>query len=205
MSARTYTLDELGPYLKTTSEYFSALGKFVHYFAMAEAEIHNSFYRFSGIDRKVAMAIKGSMRIGEVKSIIRRLPISKHFSDDARKDVLRIFEQFDLIATFRDCVIHRGAHVQLDGSLFSANSATTRTVESLQTAHFSLDDIKSAANDLNRMWLGLSQAGRYREALAQGYSPVTVDGHDLLAPWLYKPVELKTPNLPKKNPSKRRK
>lgn len=177
--------------MENDDAYFMALGRFVHAFAEVEKAIHYSFANFTKLKIPIAHIIKRESSAKDLISIIKPAVKLNKFSERAIAEVESLFTQFESISTFRNRVLHRGAHLQEDGTYLAHNMATMRTGEAYETANFTLEDIEAARRDLGRITVRL-----YDVANLTPYGmkrPAQVDAL-LSAPWQYKSVELVTPN-----------
>src|SRR5688572_25205081 len=90
-------------------QYFEALGKFVNAFAKSEAFTHMLFPTLAKVTTRMAMALKGGMRLSDLMPIIRRVMEINNFDAGARSEIDALFTQLNEISIFRDRILHRGA------------------------------------------------------------------------------------------------
>lgn len=185
----------------TQLKYFMELGIFVHTYSKVEAFVHLMFPRIAKVQPSVANAIKRSMKVSELISIIKPLLVLNDYSSEVILESEKLFSHFAHISEFRHKIIHRGADLLEDGSLFSHNSPTMGLAERFETMKFSVEDIEHASEDLRRMQLRilLLGSGCSRELILQ-------NDQNAFAPWLYTHVQPMTPNqrLPAKTPARQR-
>lgn len=171
--------------------YFEALGKFVYAFAKAEAITHLSFRTFARLDASLAMTLKGGMRLSDLMSVIRDAMAINGFSEEDQREIDYLFAQLSEISTFRNRILHRGAEMLPDGTLESTNHATMKAIELLEVVKFTLNDIRAATSDLNRIALRvamfMSKPGE-DDDMDQDFSEF------LQSAWRYKPLKPETPN-----------
>lgn len=182
---------------KIEDEYYLALGKFVDAFASAEKWIHLAFFKFSKMKLDMVMAIKGGMRVSDLAPLTRRVLVINKFPKKTQREVDNCLNQFNLISTFRDRVLHRGASITDDGKYESTNFATMKSYDLLEQVNFDVNTIRDATADLLRIGVRIAQTS-YPDLKS---ADPRVHMRYVHLPWLYKSVELKTPNrLPPAKP-----
>jgi hypothetical protein len=173
---------------KRREQYTNALGRFVDSYAHTESLVHLMFPRLAKLDRTVAMAIKGSMRLGELTGLTKRIMVARKWPPEDRKEVADALDHLNSISSFRDSVLHRGAELEKDGTLLSTNAATLKAIDLLEFVTFNVSDIDNATADLRQIRTRLILV-TYKRHL-KNYTPESVQA--VRVPWRYKPVKRET-------------
>lgn len=168
------------------SEYFETLGRFVDAFTHAEKIVHLSFEPHSGFTHEVARTIKGGMKLSDLIALIKRLLVANNAPKETLNEFSTIFDQLSIISQFRDSIIHRGIYMNDDGALSVNNFATAKSIDQFEIANFSLDDIRCATRDLQKITDRIIR-------VTWGMHHDLQISWDLDGPWLYKQVQLRNP------------
>lgn len=168
-------------------KYTSALGLFVDQYAAAEAFVHLCFARFAKMNRDLAMAIKGAMRLSDLMALTKRVMVVKRWPEEDRALIERAFTHLNDISEFRDRVLHRGAYVDSEGNLLSTNVATMKSFDLMETVNFKIKDVEDATEDLRAIQRLISLVA-YRRKVMKRYGPELID-EELKQPWRYRPVK----------------
>lgn len=136
--------------------YYAALGRFVTYYAAAEAAVHMLARKLSGLSDERARIMISGLRLGDVQSKVKSLLPTSKLKEEARKDIERCFTQLDLIAVRRDKLVHRLVSVA-GNNLSVTNIFTAKSLITHESEKFSIPDLQCLQLDCMIIYARLSR------------------------------------------------
>lgn len=163
-------------------EYWSELGRFIHRFAMLEQQIHFMLRLYAETTEIIAQAVFSGVRGKPGLDLIKRLREVKALPDDPDFD--RAVEQFGLINSVRDLIVHSGAI--LYGDEFLASNKNRTIPRQQKSTQVSAKGLANMTADLQTIFAAFFV--RQVEANGADITAYATDFRKLSrAPWLYKP------------------
>lgn len=162
-------------------EYWAALGRFIHRFAMMEQEIHFLLIRTAKLTREMGQALLSGTRAKDALSQIDRLREVQGIQED--KDFTRAKNQFNVINDLRNDIVHHGALLYSDGFRVSNQRRTIPRLHKITPV--SARDIEAMTADLQTIAATIF----VMQLLGQGDDPAAykTDWREVgRSPWLYK-------------------
>lgn len=162
-------------------EYWAALGRFIHRFAMLEQQIHFMLRLYADTPHEISQAIFSGVRGKAGLDLINRLREVKGLPDDP--DFKRAIVQFGVINGVRDLIVHSGAILYGDQFIASnINRTIPRAQKKTPVSAKGLDDM---TEDLQTIFAAFFV--RQIEANGDDITAYKTDFRELSrAPWRYK-------------------
>jgi len=136
------------------------------------------------------------MRLPDLAEIVRQMARLDALPDDQYQEIDECLTQLTDIATKRHNLVHRTSNV-FDGKLMVTNIMTSKVINASQTEVFEVEEMSNMQSDCGRIYLRLSHIAKPTK------SKLDEDPYNAvrMAPWRYKHVPLKTPNLKSRDKS----
>jgi hypothetical protein len=184
------------PEIKSDTPHYEAIGRFVTSFATAEAAVHMLARKLSLLPDAKARIIFGGMRLPDLAEIVRQMARLDALPDDQYQEIDECLTQLTDIATKRHNLVHRTSNV-FDGKLMVTNIMTSKVINASQTEVFEVEEMSNMQSDCGRIYLRLSHIAKPTKSKLDEdlYNAVR------MAPWRYKHVPPKTPNLKSRDKS----
>lgn len=162
-------------------EYWTALGRFIHRFAMAEQSIHFLLRLTTKTPPEVSQAIFSGTRAKQALSLIDRTREALGLQPDP--DFERAKAQFGIINGVRDDVVHHGAILYREGFLISNAQRTIKRQQFVKP--ISVADLSAMTEDLQTIAATLFVM--QLDANGDDPSRYLTDWREVgRSPWLYK-------------------
>ena len=167
--------------------YYAALGRFVTYYAAAEAAVHMLARKLSGLSDQKARVMISGLRLGDVQSKVKALMKISSPGTATQTTIEQCLTQLDVIATNRDKLVHRIVSVKGETlnvtNIFTAKSLLTHEEES-----FTIHDINCMQGDCMIIYARLERVRL--PSLKKGDSAEFA--RSIASPWFYKPQRPET-------------
>src|ERR1700730_16647859 len=134
------------------AKYYARFGQFLHFYAMVETSLHTFCRQILATDERVASAITGGMRTGDLMSLIKRILKARSFPDVIQQFVERLFTHINDISILRDSLVHRGAKIE-GNEIISSSELTAKSIEDIQVLKANFEDIDSAILDCIQIYV----------------------------------------------------
>ncbi|WP_339035837.1 hypothetical protein WHZ78_31505 [Bradyrhizobium symbiodeficiens] len=185
-------MDELTPLqrfaaLEDDTPYYAALGRFVTYYAVAEAAVHMLARKLSGLSDERARIMISGLRLGDVQSKVKALLKISNQDAASRLIIEKCFTQLDAIATNRDKLVHRLVSVK-EGTLNVTNIFTSKSLLTHENESFTVHDINCMQADCMIIYARLERVRQ--PSLAKADTPEFAQA--IASPWFYKPQRQET-------------
>lgn len=174
--------------VEATKDYFFSLGKFIHFYALAESHWHLAFRAIADIPEEVSRALVGNVRGGDLIGSTKRVAKIRKLGEEQLEELEYLSAQFNLISEFRDRLVHRSALPNIK-IITSTNYESAKSLEDLEILEFTEYDLMYAAIDLTNIAARLSL---FVPELAARVPPYSIDWY--FEPWRYKRIQPQTPN-----------
>lgn len=181
--------DTLEPTDEPYHDYWTKLGRLIHYHSLVEALVISGIHHFAEVTSGIGNAIAPGLRADGAKSaLLRVLETSRNGAIAER--LASPLTQFGVINTTRNNLVHWGALRDGDTGFLVTNAK--RVIPS------SLKEFRVSLRDLDAMHLDLYRIGVHLMCEIRGE---TLDewAEVLAGPWLYKPAQRHRPNRPKRS------
>jgi len=163
---------------------------------ITEAAVHMLARKLSLLPDAKARIIFGGMRLPDLAEIVRQMARLDALPDDQYQEIDECLTQLTDIATKRHNLVHRTSNV-FDGKLMVTNIMTSKVINASQTEVFEVEEMSNMQSDCGRIYLRLSHIAKPTKSKLDEdlYNAVR------MAPWRYKHVPPKTPNLKSRDKS----
>jgi len=131
----------------TLSEYWRALGRFVHEFALTEAYLQEFLWREAATTPEVAKSVFSGVRIEQAMSFCRRIWDARG-STERRAEFDRPFAQLNVLNGARNDIIHFGALGVHAGIFLVSNARIAHTKQTLRTMEATPETLENMSEDL---------------------------------------------------------
>ena len=179
--------------------YWLALGRFIHAYALTERETFTLLLEKAGVSRPMAQALFSGSRVKNTMSLLKRIADVRGQAVPA--NVTRAMDQLGHITGARDKIVHHGATIH-DGAFTVTDKHRTIPRQAYEQP-FPPETINEMTDDLET--IGASFYTWLCGPNGEGFDASGVSWNDrALAPWRYTPPEQAGPQQPRrgKNPKR---
>lgn len=138
-----------------SDEYYLHLGRFVSEFTEIECSMQVALWRLSKIQSPVAQAVFSGVRAEEANNKITRIGEAENWSAERKEAWKSISDHLGILRTLRNDILHYGAHWQPDGTWIVTNKPYVHIPQKVTQTPVTIDALKDATADLNKLSLHL--------------------------------------------------
>ena len=140
---------------KAMPPYWLALGRFVHFFSIAEMQVTFVMRHLMKTDERVARIVTGGAQLDSRATYIKELMVVRRIGRKTRDEMKYILDQLSIIAKVRNDILHYGTGRFMFRELIISNAVVAKTSSRVREYAIDVSTLEKMTADLQFIIQGL--------------------------------------------------